>query len=101
MTFNLNPGVHSFTVPWHSSGPGKDTLMINVESGSQHCVRLYARMTNFELIPYARLNSQMEETSCQQVQREAEHMKPIEIKRVDPAARAEFNPTTVFPSGSR
>ena len=75
--------------------------MINVESGSQHCVRLYARMTNFELIPYGRLNSQMEEVPCQQVQREAEHMKPIEIKRVDPAARAEFNPTTVFPSESR
>ena len=49
--FHLSPGEHSFTVPWHSTRPGKDQLLINVERGGQHCVRLSAKMTNFELIP--------------------------------------------------
>src|SRR6185369_6571548 len=31
MTFHLDPGAHTFTVPWHSTKPGKDRLLINVE----------------------------------------------------------------------
>ena len=100
MSFHLNPGEHSFTVPWHSTRPGKDQLLINVERGGQHCIRLSAKMTNFELIPYERLNSQIEEVPCPQAQSEAAHMKPIEIKRVDPAVRAELDPATIFPSES-
>ena len=57
-------------------------------------------MTNFELIPLERLNSQIEEVPCQQAQREAAHMKPIEIKRVDPSVRIELDPVTTFPSES-
>ncbi len=101
MTFHLDPGAHTFTVPWHSTKPGKDQLLINVEGGGQYCVRLYAIMTNFELIPFERLNSQMEEVPCQQAQREAAHMKPIEIKRVDPFVRVELDPSTTFPSESQ
>lgn len=100
ITFHLNPGTHTFTVPYHSDRPGKDSLVINVGSGSQYCVRLYAKMTNFELIPYERINSQIGEVSCQHAQSEAAHMKPIEIKRVDPAVRAELDPATSFPSES-
>jgi hypothetical protein len=98
MTFHLNPGTHSFTVPWHSTKAGKDQFVINIEGGSQYCLRLYAIMTNFEVIPYERLNSQIEEVPCQQAQRETAHMKPIEIKRVEPAVRAEFDPATTFQS---
>ena len=100
MTFHLDPGAHTFTVPWHSTKPGKDQLLINVKGGGQYCVRLYAIMTNFELIPLERLNSQIEEVPCQQAQREAAHMKPIEIKRVDPSVRIELDPVTTFPSES-
>jgi hypothetical protein len=98
ITFHLEPGAHSFTVPWHSTRPGEDQLLINVESGGRYCVRLYAKMTNFEVIPYQRLNSQIEEVPCQQAQREGAHMKPIDIKRVDPAVRVELDPTIMFPS---
>ena len=31
MTFHLTPGAHTFTVPWHSNRPGKDSLVINTE----------------------------------------------------------------------
>jgi hypothetical protein len=98
IAFHLEPGAHSFTVPWHSTRPGKDQLLINVEGGGRYCVRLYAKMTNFEVIPYQRLNSQIEEVPCQQAQREGAHMKPIDIKRVDPAVRVEVDPAITFPS---
>jgi hypothetical protein len=99
MTFHLQPGAHSFTVPWHSTRPGKEPHVINIESGGQYCIRLYAKETNLEVIPFgAWLNSQLDEVPCQQAQREAAHMKPIETKRVDPAARAELDPTTTFPN---
>jgi hypothetical protein len=87
MTFRLNPGAHSFTVPWHSTRPGKEPLVINVEGGGQYCVRLYVKMINFEVIPYEHLNSQIEEVPCQQAQIEAAHMNPIGIKQVDPAVQ--------------
>lgn len=75
--------------------------MINVKGGGQYCVRLYAKMTNLEVFPFQWLNSQIEELPCQQAQRDAAHMKPIDIKRVDPAVRAELDPTTTFPSDTQ
>jgi hypothetical protein len=101
MTFHLDPGAHSFTVPWHSTRPGKDRLLIHVEGGGQYCVRLYAKMTNFEVIPYERLNSQIEQVSCEQARREAAQMKPIDIQRVDPAVRLELDPATTFPANGQ
>ena len=101
MSFHLNSGAHTFTVPWRSSGPGKDNLVVRVEDGGQYCIRLYAKMTNFEVIPYQRLNSQIEEVPCQQAQREAARLKPIEIKRVDPAVRTELDSATTFPGESQ
>ncbi len=101
MTVHLKPGAHSFTVPWHSTQPGKEPLVINVEGGGQYCVRLYAEMTNLEVFPFEWLNSHIEEIPCQQAQHEAAHMKAIEIKRVDSAARAELDPATTFPSNSQ
>lgn len=96
ITLHLAPGVHSITVPWHSTRPGKEPLVLKLESGGQYCFRLDATMTNLELIPYDRLNSQMEEVPCRQAQSEIAHMKALEIKRVDPAVRAELDPATSF-----
>jgi hypothetical protein len=101
MTFHLNPGAHSFTVPWHSTRPGKEPLLINVEGGGRYCVRLYAKMINFEVIPYEHFNSQIEEVPCQLAQSEAAHLNPIEIKQVDPAVRAELDPRATFPNDSQ
>jgi hypothetical protein len=98
MTFHLSPGVHSFTVPWHSKRPGKEPLVIDVKAGGRYCIRLAPKMTNFEVIPLNYSNSQIDEVPCQQARREAERLNPIEIKRLDPVARAEFDPTTTFPS---
>jgi hypothetical protein len=93
-TFHLSPGEHSFT----DSGPTGDSkkpLVINVKDGGQYCVRLFAKMINLEV--YGQWENQIEEVPCQQAQGEAAHLKPVEIKRVDPAVRTEFDTQTAFP----
>ena len=95
VTFHLSPGEHSFT----DSGPtgaSKKPLVIDVKDGAQYCVRLFAKMINLEV--YGQWDNQIEEVPCQQAQRESAHLKPIEIKRVDPAVRAELDSQTAFPS---
>lgn len=93
--FHLNLGEHSFTDEG-STGTSKKPLVINVREGGHYCVRLFAKMMNLEV--YGQWENQIEEVPCQRAQREAAHLKPIEIKRVDPATRAEFDPATTFPS---
>jgi len=97
LTFHLKPGAHSFTVPWHSDKPGKEPLVMNIESGSQYCIRLSTKMTNPEVIPFEWLDSQIEEVPCQRAAQEAAQLKPIDINRVDPAVRAELDSATTFP----
>jgi len=97
MSFRLKPGAHSFTVPWHSDKPGKEPLVINVEAGGQYCIRLSTKMTNPEVVPFEWLDSQIEEVPCGRAAQEAAGMKPIDIKRVDPAVRAELDSATTFP----
>jgi hypothetical protein len=50
--------------------------------------------------PYEHLNNQIEEVPCQLAQ-SAANMIPIEIKQVDPAVRAEPDPTATFPNESQ
>jgi hypothetical protein len=94
VTFHLNPGQHSFTDAG-PTGPSKKPLVIDVKDGGQYCIRLYAKMVNLGV--YAQWENQIEEVPCQRAQREAAHLKPVEIKRVDPAVRAELYPATTFP----
>ncbi len=93
-TFHLSPGEHSFTDAG-PTGPSKKPLVIKIKDGGQYCVRLFARMINLEI--YGQWDNQIEEVPCQRAQREAAHLKPIEIKRVDPAVRAELDSATTFP----
>lgn len=95
--FHLNPGTHSFNL----RGPeGSDAgpLVIDVENGGQHCIRLFSKMMNLGGF-YVEKN-QIEEVPCPQAQREAAHLKPIESKRVSTEARSELDPATTFPHDS-
>ena len=65
MTFHLAAGEHQFTVPYHSSGPGKTTLHLRV-NGGHYCVRLSAKYVNTVVLPFRFLDSQVEQVSCQQ-----------------------------------
>ena len=94
-TFHLNPGEHTFsdTAP---TGAGEKPLVISVKDGGQYCVRLFVKVINVQV--YSHWQNQIEEIPCQQAQREAAHLKPIETRRVDPAVRAQFDTTTTFPA---
>jgi hypothetical protein len=96
-TFKLKPGIHSFTVTG-PTGPGKRPLVINVEDGGQYCVRLFAKVINVGV--YGRWENQIKGVPCHGAQGEAAHLKPVEMKRVDPATRAEFDPATTFQAES-
>lgn len=91
--FHINPGEHSFT-DVGPTGPSKKPLVINVREGGHYCVRLFAKMMNLEV--YGQWENWIEEVPCERAQREAAHLKPIEIKRVEPAVRAEFDPAKTF-----
>lgn len=95
VTFHLNPGEHTFTDAG-PTGPSKKPLVINVKDGGQYCVRLFAKMNLYD----GQWQNQIEEIPCQQAQREAAHLKPIEAKRVDSAVLTQLDTATTFPSGS-
>jgi hypothetical protein len=94
VTFHLSPGEHSFTDEG-PTGATKKPLVINIKDGGQYCVRLSAKMINLDF--YVHWGNQIEQVPCLQAQREVAHLKPIEIKRVDPAVRAELDSQTTFP----
>lgn len=95
--FHLNPGEHSFTDEG-PTGPSKKPLVIDVKDGGQYCVRLFAKMMNLDV--YVQWENRIEEIPCERAQREAAHLKPLDIKRIDPAVRAEFDSATAFPGKS-
>ena len=95
VTFHLSPGEHSFTDDG-PTGPSEKPVVINVKDGGQYCVRLFARM-----VLAGGWDNLIEEVPCQRAQREAAHLKPIDIKRVEPAVRTEFDPRTTFPGDSQ
>ena len=94
VTFRLGAGAHSFTDDGPPE-PSQKPLIIDVKDGGQYCVRLFARMINLGVI--SQWKNQIEEVPCQQAAKEAAHLKPIEIKRVEPAFRAQYDPATTFP----
>jgi hypothetical protein len=94
VTFHFPVGEHSFTDAG-PTGTSKNPLVISVKDGGQYCVRLFAKMINLEV--YGQWENKIEEVPCQQAQREAAHLKPIESKRVDPAVFAELDSQTTFP----
>jgi len=94
VTFHLSPGEHSFTDAG-PTGPSKKPLVINVKDGGQYCVRLFAKMINLEV--YAQWENQIKEVPCHQAQREVAHLKPVDVKNVEPAVRTEFDLSKTFP----
>ncbi len=97
MSFRVTAGEHQFTVPYHSNRPGKTVLHLKVEPGGNYCVRLYAKYVSATaLVPFAYVNSQIEQVSCQQALKEAGNYKPIDFRRVDPAVRAELENSPSF-----
>jgi hypothetical protein len=95
--FHVDSGSHSFILRG-PEGADSDPFAINIEDGSRRCIRLFSKMSNLAGI-YLEKNY-IEEVPCQQAQREAAHLKPIEAKRVPAPARTRLDPATSFPNES-
>jgi len=99
MGFHVAPGEHLFTVPYHSKRPGTKTVLnLKVEPEGKYCVRLYAKyVSGSVLVPIMYVDSHIEQVPCLQASKEAGSLKPIDVKRVDPAVRAELESSPSFP----
>ncbi len=97
ITFHLTAGEHVFTVPYHSDRPGETALRLAVEDGGRYCVRLSAKYKSGSiLVPLYWLDSQIEQVSCPQALTEAGSHKRIDLKRIDPAVRADLDNSPSF-----
>ena len=97
ITFHLAAGEHEFAAQFDSNNPGKTPLHLAVEDGVHYCVRLSTRYKSGSiLVPIAVLHSQIEQVSCQQALREAGNYKRMDLKRVDPAVRANLDNSASF-----
>ena len=94
VTFRLNAGEHSFTDEG-PTGPSKKPLVIALKDGGQYCVRLFAKMDHMD--PDSLWENLIEQVPCQQAAKEATHLKVIDLKHVEPAARTQLDPATTFP----
>ncbi len=100
MTFHLDPGAHTFTVPWHSTKPGKDQLLINVKGGGQV---LRPALRNHDQLRIDSLGTAQQPDRRSSMSASAARSRPHEAhrnKRVDPSVRIELDPVTTFPSES-
>jgi hypothetical protein len=98
MTFQVAAGGHDFATSYKSNRPGKTSLHLEIESGGHSCVRLSARYVSpTPGLLVAFVNSKIELISCQQAVQEAGDYKRIDVKRVEPAVRAELDTSSTFP----
>jgi hypothetical protein len=103
MTFQLPAGLHNFSVPYKSKGPGKkpcqpmDCLHLDVESGKKYCVRLSAKDVNPIVVPIMFLDSRIEQVSCGVASQEAGKYKRIDLERVEPTFRYALEPAPDYP----
>jgi hypothetical protein len=70
---------------------------VDVDSGGNYCIRLSGKhVTPIFVIPVALIDSKIEQVSCRQAVEEAGSYKPIDLKRVEPAAQAKLDTSPTF-----
>jgi hypothetical protein len=97
MTFHVPAGEHEFGISFHSKKPGKTSLHLIVEGGKRYCVRLSMKNLSPLIVPVGVFDLKIEEVSCMLAGQEAGTYKRIDIKRVEPAARADLDTSSSFP----
>lgn len=98
MSFQLVSGGHEFSISYKSNGPSHTLLHLDIEPGGHYCVRLSAKVVALD--PGAVVGvvkGKIEQIGCSQAAQEAGDYRPIELKRVDSAFRAELDASSTFP----
>jgi hypothetical protein len=97
LTFQASEGEHDFRISFNSKKPGKTSLHLMIEGGKHYCVRLSAKNLTPLVVPIAVLDLKIEQVSCTQAIQEASAYKRIDLKRVEPAVRADLDASSSFP----
>jgi hypothetical protein len=100
MTFRVPAGEHDFRISFNSKKPGKTSLHLIVEDGKHYCVRLSMKNLTPLVVPIGVFDLKIEEVLCTLAIQEAGAYKPIDLKRVEPAARADLDTSSSFPQGN-
>jgi hypothetical protein len=97
MTFHLTPGPHSFSATYGSGKPGSAIALIDIQADYHYSVRLSARYVNYYVVALSSVAGRIDQLPCQQAFQEAGTTKPLEAKRVEPAARLRLDSSASFP----
>ncbi len=98
VVFRLAVGEHDFSASYRSLDPGDPAVHLVLADGDSYCVRLSATSkTGSPLIPLGIAHSVIEQVPCDQALKEAGKYKPLELKRIDPAANGKRVSSPSFP----
>jgi len=98
VTFRLPVGEHQFSASYRSLDPGDPAVPLNLADGGSYCVRLSAtQKSGSPLIPLGVAHSVIKQVPCDQALKEAGKYKPLELKRIDPAASIKMVSSRTFP----
>jgi hypothetical protein len=97
VTFRLAVGRHSFTAALDSGKPGKEPVLVDVRDGQHSCFHLYSKVELDQALLFVGLAGKVKQMPCRDAALGAGKPKPLEAKRIDPAALAEVDASAAFP----
>lgn len=96
--FRFPAGEHQFSASYRKLDPSDPAVHLDVADGGFYCVRLSATYkSGSPVIPIGVAHSVIEQISCDQASKEAGKYKPLELKRIDPAASVKLVSSRTFP----
>lgn len=102
MIFRLPAGEHQFSASYRSLDPGDPAVHLDLADGGSYCVRLSATYrSGSPIIPVGVTHSVIEQVPCDQALKEARKYKPLELKRIDPAASVKSVSSRTFPRSNQ
>lgn len=100
--FRLPVGEHQFSASYRSLAPGDPVVHVDLVDGESYCVRLSATYkSGSPLFPIGVAHSVIQQVPCEQALKEAGKYKPLELKRIEPAASSEMVNSGTFPKLDR
>jgi hypothetical protein len=100
--FRLPAGEHQFSASYRSLDPGDPAVHLDIKDSGSYCVRLSATYkSGSPIIPFGVTHSVIKQVPCDQALKEAGKYKPLELKRIDPAARVKLVSSRTFPKSNQ
>lgn len=100
--FRLAAGEHQFSASYRSLAPGDPAVHLDLVDGGSSCVRLSATYkSGSPVVPVGVVHSVIAQVPCDQAWREAGKYKPLELKRIDPAASVKLVSSRTFPKANQ